>query len=345
MERPDERDTIFARMNYRKGRPDHTDYYLRHPEKAGLDDILRSMPDICEEGTDAYDPVNSPLAVANFRFLADIRHLASGKRAKSRISCDPEVMTGKVKALARYYGASLVGIAGLKEKHFYSHRGRPESEYGKRVEPSHPFGIVIGVPMSMEVLDQAPDLPVLVESSLSYVRVAIIGMLISYYLRELGFDARNHMDGNYLLVANRVAADAGLGEFGRSGMLITQEFGPAVRFSVVSTDLPLIEDSPVTFGVEEFCRLCRNCALLCPGEAISMEDLRENWKVDQEKCYRKWREFGTDCSICISACPLSRGLDQRGLEQLRTPEGRKELMSAFRQRFGPRPCSGPPEWF
>jgi len=344
MKRPDERDTIFARMSYVEGEEDYRDYYSRNPGKKEMDDHLRSMPDICQEGTGGYDPLNSPLAVANFRFLSDIRHLASAEHRGSQVPCGPGQMSSKLKSLARYYGADIVGIAMLREDHFYSHRGRPKPEYAEEVHPSHPFGIVVGARMDMEVIDQAPGNPVLVESSLSYVKTAVTGMLLSYYLRELGYSARNHMDGNYLLVANRVAMDAGLGEFGRCGMLVTPDFGPAVRFSVVTTDLPLIADSPVEFGLTEFCRICMNCALLCPAKALPAEDLPETWKVDPEKCYRKWRELGSDCSICISACPLSRGLGHDQLEKLRSPEGRKEILRAFRDRFGDRGRSVSPEW-
>jgi len=152
------------------------------------------------------------------------------------------------------------------------------------------------------------------------------------------------MDGNYLLVANRVAMDAGLGEFGRCGMLLTPQFGPAVRFSVVTTDIPLVADSRSEFGITEFCRICRNCALLCPAGALAMEDRPSDWKVAPEKCYEKWRQFGTDCSICISACPLSRGLDHDELEKMGSPEGRKQLLRAFRDRSGERGPSGAPEW-
>ncbi|MBN1332998.1 MAG: hypothetical protein JW971_04460 [Synergistales bacterium] len=344
MKSADERDTIFARMTYSRGSQNYRDYYSRNPGKQELDDHLRSMPDICEEGTQVYDPLNSPLAVANFRFLSDIRHLVSGETALPQVPCDAGEMSAKLRSLARYYGADLVGISKLRKDHFYSHRGRPGSEYGKEIHPSHPFAIVIGARMDMKVIDRAPGLPVLVESSLSYVKTAVTGMLLSYYLRELGYSARNHMDGNYLLVANRVAMDAGLGEFGRCGMLVTPDFGPAVRFSVVTTDLPLIADGPSEFGVREFCRICRNCALLCPANALSLGDSAPDWKVDPEKCYEKWRQFGSDCSICISACPLSRGLDHDELEKMKSPEGRKELLSAFRDRFGNRGNSRSPEW-
>ena len=53
---------------------------------------------------------------------------------------------------------------------------------------------------------------------------------------------------------------AGLGEYGCHGLVITKEFGPRVRFGKIFTDLPLSHDRPVKFGVKEFCDMCRRCA-------------------------------------------------------------------------------------
>ena len=67
---------------------------------------------------------------------------------------------------------------------------------------------------------------------------------------------------------------AGMGELGRNGLLITPEFGPRVRISKILTDLPLIPDSPIEFGVTEFCDVCMKCADLCPSRSISLGEDR-----------------------------------------------------------------------
>ena len=38
MERKDERDIMFSRMQYKEGTPQYTDYYSCHPEKKEIDD-------------------------------------------------------------------------------------------------------------------------------------------------------------------------------------------------------------------------------------------------------------------------------------------------------------------
>lgn len=334
MKRADERDTIFARMTYEKGSSRNKDYYSSRKELEKIDDELRKIGNF-----------PSP-AVANFKFLADIRPFADGESAPKRIKVDPADMTRKIKALAHYYGADVTGIAGLTEKHYYSHRGRPASEYGKEVREILPMGIVTGIRMDMDVIDTAPSPPVVVESSKSYVKAAVTGMMISYYLRELGYRARNHMDGNYLLVAGRAAADAGLGEFGRCGMLVNPDHGPAVRYSVVSTDIPLIADNPVSFGLKEFCRECHNCDRYCPVSAISSDEEPEKWKVDAEKCYRWWGQAGSDCSLCIKACPFSWGIGREDLSLISKDKSKiHEILDEFNKNFQKRSEKQNPEWF
>ena len=107
-----------------------------------------------------------------------------------------------------------------------------------------------------------------------------------------------------------MAIDAGLGELGRFGYLMTKEFGPRVRLSAVTTDLPLIPDQPVDIGVDDFCTICKKCAVCCPSNSIPMGDQYEfngslRWKLNAETCFEYWGKVGTDCNVCMRVCPWS----------------------------------------
>ena len=65
------------------------------------------------------------------------------------------------------------------------------------------------------------------------------------------------------------AVKAGLGEYGRHGLVITPRFGPRVRFGKIFTNMPLSHDVPIDFGVQKFCENCDLCATGCPAKAIS----------------------------------------------------------------------------
>jgi len=307
----DERDIMFARATYQQESENYKDYYSRNPEQKEMDDNIRSMPNLCSPGTFTYNPLNAAVADAAFTFLGDIRHLAEGEINKQKLEVEPEKMSCRLKGLAQYYGAKLVGITELKPYHYYSHRGRHPEVYGEKIDKHNRYAIVFAVEMDYEIMKGAPQIQVVAESSRQYIEGAKIGMVLAYYIRQLGYNARNHMDGNYLVIAPLLAQDAGLGEIGRMGILVTEEFGPRVRLGVVTTDLSLIQDKPVEFGVQNFCTICKKCAQTCPSQAIPHGDKEKigkvrRWKINQESCYTFWRRAGTDCGICMSTCPYSK---------------------------------------
>lgn len=59
---------------------------------------------------------------------------------------------------------------------------------------------------------------------------------MSAFLNKPGFNSRAHIDGDYELICPLVARDAGLGEIGRMGLLMTPRLGPRVRIAVVTTE-------------------------------------------------------------------------------------------------------------
>ncbi|WP_313341077.1 4Fe-4S dicluster domain-containing protein [Sedimentibacter sp.] len=343
MNKYDERNIMFSRMNYEEGSEIYNDYYCRNPHMKEIDDSLRALPQMGQEGSVMYDKINSPIVDSAFRYLGDIRKLSEGKPAKNKVEVDAISMTEKLKGLAKFYNAGLVGITEMKDYHYYSHRGRHKENYGEVVTNKHKYGIVFAYAMDNEMIMRAPKLSEAIGVVKGYVEAATIGMVLSYYIRELGYDAMNHMDGNYLVVAPLVAMDAGIGEFGRNGLIVTKEYGSCVRLGVVTTDLPLIPDEKQYFGVKEFCTDCGRCARTCPGKAISKTDREEKdgvlrWKINAEECYRRWRCLGTDCAICIANCPFTYGISEELISEIKTSsEVRGKILKGFDEKYGVRP--------
>ncbi|WP_160719601.1 4Fe-4S dicluster domain-containing protein [Isachenkonia alkalipeptolytica] len=353
MKKYDERDNMFARMNLTPGTPEYREYYNEHPELKESDDALRAMAPLGGAGSATFHSVHTPLVGSAFQFLSEMKHLSEGAPASEKTPLpSPDEMTKLLKGLAGFYGAKLTGIAPMNPRHFYSHRGREAESYGNEVDCDHPYGIVFAVEMDKEMIFHAPDVPEALAAVKGYVDTAVIGMMISYYIRSLGYQARNHMDGNYLLIAPLVAEDAGLGEIGRHGLLITKEYGPRVRLGVVTTDLPLVADNKESFGIPEFCRLCKRCAQSCPGKAIpsgeqTLIDGEPRWRISDTACYQRWRMLGTDCGICVASCPFSIGLDQESVRKMGdSPEVMRQLLRDFNQKHPLRPVNRDPvKWF
>lgn len=317
MKQIDERVIMFSRMGLERGTKQYEDYYNEYPEHKEIDDHLRTLPNLCSEGTAMYNPKTVPMVDANFDIIDHLSTLCEVSPSNDVVNLKPDEATDMLKKLAIHYGADLVGITEMVPEHYYSIRGR--RHYGEKIERHHKYGIVIAMEMDKEMVNRAPKMASVIETSNIYLKLAVIGHQIAMYLSGIGYSARNHMDGNYLVVAPRVAVSAGLGVFGRHGLLLTPEYGSRIRLGVVTTDLPLIPDTVKQNNLKALCDYCDKCVRTCPGKAIPTEkkciDGVMRYKIVQEKCYEKWRSLGTDCGICLSSCPVSQGLDLAKLEE------------------------------
>lgn len=106
------------------------------------------------------------------------------------------------------------------------------------------------------------------------------------------------------------AVQAGLGWIGKSGVLITKEFGPRVRLAAILLDYPLDCGSPIT---KSLCGNCHACVDACPWGLLK----GVNWHIsltrdellDYQLCNKKRSEYIENhgrkdtCGYCLLACP------------------------------------------
>lgn len=309
--RYDERDIMFARAWLKPGSAEYEAYYALRPENKATDDTTRALPGLLSPDSREARPHVFAATGATFDHIEHLRGRADGPQAAQRLPLGPPAATAYLKGLARYWGARAVGVTELRPYHVYSHVGRGAGQYGAPIDLNHAYALAFTVEMAHDMVGTAPAAPTLLESARQYGAAAVIALLLADTLRAMGYPARAHVDGNYRVIAPLVAWDAGLGEFGRLGLLMTPDLGPRVRLGVVTTDLPLLPDGrrpdpPVL----DFCTVCEKCARNCPVRAIPFGPRTEingalRWRIDQEVCYRYWCAAGTDCARCLAVCPYA----------------------------------------
>jgi ferredoxin len=313
-DRVDERDALFHRF-YRlvSGTPEFEAYYEAHPDKRAFDDEVRSLPGLGSPESRSFDPLTTPMMAAGFDasewLAAHVDHPAAPIEG-APVEVDPDDAAQRLKGFARHLGALAVGCTRLDPAWIYSHVGRGEGEWGAPIELDHTHAVAVAVQMRHEMVRQAPRAPTVTETGVEYLESSKIATTLARAIAAMGYGARAHVDGNYQVMCVPVAVDAGLGELGRLGLLITPEHGPRVRLAVVTTDLPLAQDPPATFGVQQFCDSCLKCADGCPSSSVDGGPRREHngtlrWQSEQDGCYRFWRRCGTDCAVCVKVCPYS----------------------------------------
>jgi len=256
----------------------------------------------------------------------------------ARRSTDPVRLTREVKRVARLTGAALIGVTELDPCFVYSdvQRNHCSSETPIRkpihiIEAEYPeetdealilpkslrYVIVMALPMDREMISTAPSLLSEAATSLGYSHAAAVTLSVAAYIHALGYQAIPSLNGTALNIP--LAVQAGLGEIGRNGLLITKEYGACVRLCKVFTDMPLLLDGPADLGIHAYCEVCGECTNSCPVGAISkgtpsIEGNNEcnrkgvvKWPVDCKKCLRYWIASGTSCSTCIASCPFTMG--------------------------------------
>jgi len=264
---------------------------------------------------------------------SDIWHinLEWGKWAPAPISptkleLPPDVMSAKIKKVAKWFGVDQVGICEINDslRPFFfkigrtqgSLRGGPRAgvtvDNGREVPWPYPYKYCI-------VLAKAEGLYGLkaLTGPLNNVTVAtecgeddIFPRNLETVVRQLGYDARaQSMNGteDFNFVAMAVAA--GLGELGRNGQLISP-WGAHLRLSAVTTNMPLLADDYMDFGLQDFCKTCKKCAENCPSGALSLDNEPSmiggvlRYSFDAKKC-TKQRTI-TGCAVCAGVCPYSK---------------------------------------
>jgi reductive dehalogenase len=312
-ERYDERHVIFGRMCLAEGDWQYDEYYTNlNPKMKKTDDSLRAMPVMGAPGGKYANPLDSPYVDAVFEYISKFNHLAEpGPPLNEPVSITPIEAAKRLKCFAKQLGAIDVRITELKDYHVYTHAGRQPHNWGEKYKAEHKYAIVFTTEMDHEMVRCAPLLPGSVETAIRYMTAANIGIAMAIYIRELGYRARAHVDGNYQVLTTAIAHDAGIGELSRLGLVMTKGEGARVRLAAVTTDIPLEVDEPVNLGIQHFCEICKKCAANCPSGSIDHGRKKEirgvvKWQSNMETCYQFWRRFGTDCTICMAVCPFSK---------------------------------------
>ncbi len=168
-------------------------------------------------------------------------------------------------------------------------------------------------------------------------------------IRELGAtDPQIHVD-NGPLDDRGAAHKAGLGFYGRNGMLINPEFGSYFFIGQIIHDLDIEPDGEMT----QSCLDCGRCERECPGRALG------GGKVDVVKCLseitQKKGELTAEevelikkqktiwgCDVCQRVCPHNRGLKTTAIPEFM--EGRLQSLercdveglsnSEFKEKYG-----------
>ncbi len=225
-----------------------------------------------------------------------------------------ENLSGELRAILESRGADLAGFADL--------RNLPSD-----IRDGFPCGISIAVALNPEIISgliNGPNRKYYAEYDRANRLLDSLGQYIARFLEGRGYKVRwlsatnTGIDAETLstrLPHKTVATRAGLGWIGKCALLITQEYGSAVRITSVLTDARL----PTGDAIDESqCGECRACVDVCPGQAPSGKEWQVNLHRDSFfnpfACRRTAQEWALKrkgirdniCGMCIAVCPWTQ---------------------------------------
>jgi reductive dehalogenase len=220
--------------------------------------------------------------------------------------------------MAHDMGATLCRIAPVHPEWFYLAQ-RSNSRGFKAGENIHPLPswwknvIVLTNTMNFDTMYADPNYG---SSTPGYTWTSTSAQKLTDFIRRMGYPARwSTPRGGYdtFMVPNLV--ECGMGSVGRTSNCLGPDFGGDWRPGLIITDLDLEPDPPIDMKLDQFCKVCKLCAEVCPTDAISMADdydweihgLRR-WYTNHHKCRDGWSMVAgpTGCRACVAVCPASR---------------------------------------
>ena len=136
-----------------------------------------------------------------------------------------------------------------------------------------------------------------------------LAIVLSEFIRTKGYHAQIHSPNDNSAPYIPMFVEAGLGQLGANGQLLSPHFGSRSRLIIITTDAPVQHDSPVDYGIHKFCDECQVCVNRCPGRALVKEKVwwrgAEKNKLMYERCRPVMAKY-EGCGVCMKVCPVQR---------------------------------------
>ena len=211
-----------------------------------------------------------------------------------------EDITELVKAKARSLGFGEVGIT--RYDHHYTY-------VSKKDWVKFPHAICLAYEQDYEPTQSIPSVPAEIVHSSTYRTEGAAGLELGNYIRSLGYRAQVHSPNDNTGPYIPMFVEAGLGQLGANGQLLSPHFGSRARLMVITTDASVSYDKPVDYGIHAFCNICQVCANRCPGRAIIRDKIwwrgAEKNKLIFKRCRPVMARY-LGCGICMKVCPIQK---------------------------------------
>jgi len=211
-----------------------------------------------------------------------------------------EDVSEAIKAKAKDLGFLEVGITAYDHRYTY---------HSKKDWVKFPNVICLAYEQDFEPTQTIPSVDAEIVHSSTYRTEGASGLELGRFINSLGYRAQVHSPNDNTGPYIPMFVEAGLGQLGACGYLLTPNEGSRCRIMLITTDAEVTYDKPVDYGIHAFCQVCQVCVNRCPGRALMRDKIW--WRgLEKNKLYFKRcrpvmaRYLG--CGICMKTCPIQK---------------------------------------
>jgi hypothetical protein len=205
-----------------------------------------------------HEQLNAPLVEAA-RHTGDIEPTAA-----PNLDVEPAVVTEAIRQKAREMGFAEVGFTYLNRDYIYKSKKR-------WIRFDHV--ICLAMEQEYEPTQTIPSMAAEHTHFGTYRTEGAVGLELADWIRSLGYHAQIHSPNDNSGAYIPMFVQAGLGQLGANGQLLSPHFGSRARLMMISTDAPVVYDDAVDYGIHKFCQECQVCVQRCPARALMKEKI------------------------------------------------------------------------
>jgi len=269
-----------------------------------------------QKGVQKSLPGKYPLSAAQKDVMDHLAQIPSNPIAEkiAPIPQDPAVLTRHIKSVGYFLKADVMGACKVPPYAYYSH-----DKQGNPIECRYENAIIIVMRKDGRTMRASRGADWIGDpiSFQAYAHLGLVAETLANYIRRLGWEAAPQYGpsfvNKYVVLLPPLLLAAGIGEVSRAGIILNPFLGLGFKAAAVLTDMPIVPDQPIDFGLQNFCQQCKICAENCPSHAIPTGDKvmyngYETWKLDVRRCasFNFTNKNGTMCNRCVKSCPWSQ---------------------------------------
>ena len=238
-----------------------------------------------------HDKVNKPLVDAAF--------VSGGVEPAG----DPVVgkdVTGEIRGKARDLGFGEVGFTKYDRRYTYK---------SKKGWAKYEHAICLALEQDYWQTQTIPSMEAEFAHFGTYEEEGGLALDLADFIRGLGYRAQIHSPNDNSAPYIPMFVEAGLGQLGANGQLLSPHFGSRSRIFIITTDAQVTYDKPIDYGFHKFCEECQVCVNRCPGRALVKDKVwwrgAEKHKLMYDRCRPVMATY-EGCGVCMLVCPIQR---------------------------------------